>query len=86
MHIPPTEVRSPPRLPAFLPQGLLDLVESEVLAPLRISSLRIDGGVETTERFRRWAGAPGRHLVLVSEAGQCGKGGELVAARRAHRA
>ncbi|KAI3435532.1 hypothetical protein D9Q98_001597 [Chlorella vulgaris] len=34
-------------------KGLLDLVEAHVLAPLRVSSLRIDGGVEAAERFRR---------------------------------
>ena len=34
-------------------KGLLDLVESEVLAPLRVASLRIDGSVEAGERFRR---------------------------------
>lgn len=34
-------------------KGTLDLVESEVLGPLRISSLRIDGGVDAAERFRR---------------------------------
>lgn len=34
-------------------QSLLDLVEAHVLAPLRVSSLRIDGGVDAQERFRR---------------------------------
>ena len=34
-------------------KGLLDLVEAAVLAPLRVSSLRIDGGVDAAERFRR---------------------------------
>jgi hypothetical protein len=37
-------------------KSVLDLVESEVLAPLGVSFLRIDGGVEAAERFRRWAG------------------------------
>ena len=36
-------------------KGLLDLVESEVLAPMHVSSLRIDGSVDAAERFRRWA-------------------------------
>ena len=40
-------------------KGLLDLVESEVLAPLRVSSLRIDGSVDAAERFRRWVGGAG---------------------------
>ena len=35
-------------------RGLLDLVEQQVLAPLRVTSLRIDGGVDAAERFRRW--------------------------------
>ncbi|KAL4458077.1 hypothetical protein ABPG75_012942 [Micractinium tetrahymenae] len=34
-------------------KGLLDLVESQVLGPLHVTSLRIDGGVDSAERFRR---------------------------------
>jgi hypothetical protein len=34
-------------------RGVLDLVESDVLRPLGVSHLRIDGGVEAGERFRR---------------------------------
>ena len=34
-------------------RGLLDLVETDVLGPLGASSLRIDGSVDATERFRR---------------------------------
>lgn len=36
-------------------RGLLDLVESDVLRPLGVSFLRIDGGVDSAERFRRCA-------------------------------
>ena len=34
-------------------KALLDLVEGTVLAPLGVSSLRVDGSVDATERFRR---------------------------------
>ena len=32
-------------------KGLLDLVESDVLKPAGVSFLRLDGGVEPTQRF-----------------------------------
>lgn len=36
-------------------RALLDLVEADVLGPLGASFLRIDGGVDSAERFRRCA-------------------------------
>lgn len=69
-------------------QGLLDLVEAHVLAPLRVSSLRIDGGVEAAERFRRvqrFNADPTIDVMLLTTQVRGGGGGEGEAGASARR-